>query len=84
MTSPPSRIGTPRKERITGCSSGQPEKCGSERMSSVRYGSACSSIVPRRPWVRGSSPSASSCAWLMPEVRKDAKPPSPSGTPIAA
>jgi hypothetical protein len=52
-------------------------------MSVIRSGSGDSSIAARRPCVRGSGPMAAISSSLIPEVTKRAKPPSPSGTPIA-
>ena len=53
-------------------------------MSSVRCGSADSSIAPSIPCVRGSGPIASISSSLIPEVMKLANAPSPSGMPSAA
>ena len=53
-------------------------------MSSVRCGSAESSIAPSIPCVRGSGPIASISSSLMPDVMKLSKAPSPSGIPSAA
>ena len=71
---------------MLGCALGHhPRKRGSSRMSAVRSGAASgSSIAPSRPWVRGSDPSGAISSSLMPEVMNCPKPPSPSGTPIAA
>ena len=53
-------------------------------MSCVRNESVVWSIAPRSPCWRGSSPIASHCLSVSPEVTNCEKPPSPSGTPIAA
>src|SRR5918911_1708027 len=52
-------------------------------MLGKRWLRGVSSMAPRRPCWRGRSPIASYCFWLIPEVMKCEKPPSPSGTPIA-
>ena len=70
---------------MSGCADGhQPRKRGSVWMSSVRNGSAASSIAPSIPCWRGSGPSLAISSSLMPATRKRAKPPSPSGMPSAA
>ena len=52
-------------------------------MSGIRSGAVDSSIAASRPCVRGSGPICAISSSLMPDVTKRAKPPSPSGTPIA-
>src|SRR5438105_5588054 len=69
---------------MLGCVSGQPSNRWCAWMFGKRCDSGRSSIAPRRPCWRGSSPIASYCFCVIPEVMKCENPPSPSGTPIAA
>ncbi len=79
-----SRIGMPRKSRITGWAFGHHSNLGSLRRSGSLTGAPSRSIAPSMPCCLGSGPIASHCLSVRPSATNSANEPSSSGTPSAA